>query len=109
MYQEIKRHFGRFGELEAGLPLLPYTGLHLKMGVGDTKANKYIYGPSGTSGEAYRSAAISLVIPHVPWNGIIRTEVKRSWIVQDKNRAAEYIKGNSSHDGASMMLIWNLI
>ena len=109
LYKEIKYHYGHFSELEAGLPLLPYTGLHLKMGLGDKQANQYIYGPSGVSGEAYRSASVSVVIPHVPWNGIIRAEVNRSWIVQEKNRAGEYVKGKSVNDGGSMMLVWNLI
>ena len=108
-YKEVKRHFGQFIELMAGMPIFPYTSLHLKNGFGDPEANKYIYGPSASKGEGYRSVSISLVIPHVPWNGIIRAQKERTWVGKDQNRKAEYIKEKYINDGMSLMLVWSII
>jgi len=108
-YKEVKRHFGQFVEIMAGMPIFPYTSLHLKSGIGDLEANKYIYGPSSAEGEGYRSVSISLVIPHVPWEGIIRAQMERTWVVKDQNRKAEYIKEKYINDGMSLMLVWSII
>lgn len=108
-FKEVKNHLGQFVEFTAGFPLLPYSSLHIKSGRGDQLANQYIYGPSASSGEGFRSILLSFQIPHVSWDGMIEAHVERFWIVQTKNRDAEYIKGKYINDTLSLMFVWNLI
>jgi hypothetical protein len=108
-FKEVKNHLGQFVELTAGLPLLPYSSLHIKSGRGDKLANQYIYGPSASSGEGFRSILLSFQIPHVSWDGMIEAHVERFWVVQAKNRNAEYIKGKYINDTLSLMFVWKLI
>lgn len=104
--REIIEHKGLYSELSAGAPLFPFTSLVGKLSYAEKKTNQYIYGPEGVSGTGFGSLGINLVIPFVPWDGVIINQLTQSWILNKENQNADYIRGDKRQLTFSTRWIW---
>tara|TARA_R110002072_G_scaffold64203_4_gene159636 strand:+ start:80188 stop:80877 length:690 start_codon:yes stop_codon:yes gene_type:complete len=108
-HKDIKRHKKSLIEFNAKAPILPFTSLKLLTSFAQKEMNQYIYGPSSTSGAAYTSANIDIVIPFVPWEGIAKVGVVHTWVMKESNENAEYIRGDGKNFHSYFRLIWNVL
>lgn len=105
--REIYRFNGHYTELRAQTPLLPFTTLAAKASFADDRFNQYLYGPTSASGIGYHALELKLVIPFVPWDGIIINSLEQSWVSQSQNENADYVRGDGDHLTFTTRWIWN--
>jgi hypothetical protein len=105
--RELYRFKGTYSEFRLQAPLFPLTKISGKVSVADSRYNKYLYGPTSLSGTGYAALGLTIVIPFVPWDGIIINNFEQSWVTQTTNRNADYVRGNGDHFQFSTRWMWN--
>lgn len=105
--KEVMRFKGVYSEFNASAPILPLTSLRGRFSIADDRYNKYLYGPESNSGTGFAAIGITIVIPFVPWDGIIINNFEQSWVTQTQNRNANYVRGDGDHFQFSTRWIWN--
>ena len=105
--KELIEHYGWHTEASAGVPLVPYTSLSGTYSFAGGKSNKYAYGPEAVNGEGFFSLGLKVVFPHLPWPGIAMILADKSWILQDENKNADYVRGHSQNFVLSTRVIWS--
>ena len=106
--KELTSYKGLYSELSAGVPILPFTSIVGKLSYAEKKTNQYIYGPESISGIGYGSLGINLVLPNVPWDGIIINQLHHTWILKKQNQNADYIRGDKKQLIFSTRFIWKV-
>lgn len=106
-FREMIRTHG--AQIETGLkvPVLPFTSLAFDLGLGDKAMNSYLFGEGADSGLNFGSLGLTVVIPKLPWTGVIISSVKRTWLWQDGNRNADFVRGADIHTTFSSRWIWS--
>ncbi len=106
--RDVIRYESWYSEFNAKVPLLPFTSLVGTISHAEGDTNRYLYGPESISGWGYGALAIRLVIPFVPWDGIIINSLEQSWVLKGANKNADYVRGNGDHLTFSTRWIWNV-
>jgi hypothetical protein len=107
--REWKEGNGLHSEFFAGVPFLPFTTIQGRVSFSEKGMSQYIHGRQGVSGFGFSSLGINGVIPFVPWDGVILVNFTRFWIMQDSNKAADYIRGDSKNNVFSVRVVWNAL
>lgn len=102
-------HSSPYGELLAGMPVLPYTILNGAIGAGTTAFNRYYYGNGATAGLNNARLNLKLYIPSVPWNGVLILGSEATWVLQTENQEADYVRGDHFNLTGSLAMIWNIL
>lgn len=106
--KELIDYEGLYSELKLGAPIAPFTSLSALLSFAEKSSNQYLYGNTAISGVGYSQLGTTIVIPFVPWDGIIINQLNYSWIIKDTNKNADYIRGNDRHWVFSTRWIWKV-
>ena len=107
--RDWKEGNGLHAEFFAGMPLLPFTTLQGRVSFSEKAMSQYIYGPSSQSGVGFSSLGVNGVIPFVPWDGVILVNFTRFWVMQDSNKSADFVRGDSKNNVFSLRVVWNAL
>lgn len=107
-HKEIKEHYGDYFNLKISTSIIPFITLGTSYGNGDSKHNKYVYGPEGASGYTHQEKYANLTLPFIPWQGRLMINYHKSKILKETNVQANYIRGKKYNENFSLALMWNL-
>lgn len=104
--REIYRYKGLFTELLFGAPLLPFTSLRYRLGIGEKSSNEFAYGEGSNGGLAYHALNLTVVFPFLPWKGILINSFERTKIIQGQNRQGNFIRGQDEQNLYRFLMTW---
>lgn len=106
--QGIKGQYGFYTNGSLELPIFPLASAGYSIGYGDTKANRYAYGPEGIAGLGHQDIYFKLTLPFLPWGGRLITRYTFSRIHKTNNKNADYVRGDDKSNTLTIMTMWNI-
>ena len=104
--RDLSRYHTSHFVLSAGAPVFPFTSLKIEYGIGSKASNQYAYGTEAVSGEGHFGLGLKIVLVRLPWSGIAFFDFDNTWILQNENRYADYVRGDFKNSKISTRLIW---
>jgi hypothetical protein len=99
-----------YSEIKLGVPAyIKFLSLEYLIGIGEKGANQYAYGPTAHSGAGWHQLSLKYLMISLPWDGVIINSASYSKIIQDKNKAADYIRSNDANFIVSTIIVWNIL
>jgi hypothetical protein len=107
-HRELIEYEAIFLELAAGLPVLPFTTFEYALALGEKDTHQYLYGTSAVSGISYHQLSLKVVLPFLPWGGVMINNLSQNWIAEGENRAAELMRGHHHALSLSTIATWKI-
>lgn len=106
-HQDLKASKGVYFKSKLSVPIAPFTSLGVTLGYGDSKNNRYVYGPLARAGLGHKDFFARLVIPFLPYGGvwINKFTVVRIHMAQNKN--AGYVRSDDRPKVFHSMANWS--
>ncbi len=108
IYRELIEYQSLFCEFSFGLPLLPFTSTEYALAIGEKDTHQYLYGTSAVSGISYHQLSLKVVLPFLPWGGVLINNLSKLWIGEKENRHAELVRGQGDTLSFSSFATWKV-
>ena len=106
--QETYQHKGRYLAFHFGIPVYMFLSFKSNTGWGNLSHNRYIYGDSAQAGLAHQDIMLQYAVPGFLGADIMILEIGQHFVLQEKNRSSDLIRGNSTNSQVSTVFIWNI-
>ena len=73
-----------------------------------TAHNSYVYGEGARAGWTHYTPAVGLILPFLPWGGMLRASYSRSYVVYSENRHGSYVRPSDNLQRVVAMMMWNI-
>lgn len=106
--KDLNAHHQNYYQISLSKSILPLISLDLTYGYGDQKHNKFMYGDSAQSGPTHLDYGLGVMLPFLPWKGIMRIMYSQSQILQKSAVNGFYIRGEAKQDRLMAIAFWVL-
>jgi hypothetical protein len=106
--QALTEYKGLYSEIRLEAPIFIFTTASITSSYAAPTTNRYLYGPEGLGGFGYGELSLNSIMPYLGIPGISFAQLKYSWLWQEANRSADYIRDRHEILRLQWTWIWKL-